>query len=58
MRLNKRTLSWLDSYEKENLINPKKAYDVGIHVRHGDKGTEMLLVKAKNYMPVIDILAK
>ena len=58
MRLNVRTLNWLNFYEKEKMINPKKFYDIGIHVRHGDKGSEMLLVKAKNYMPAVDILQK
>lgn len=56
MRLNERTKEWLDSFEKNNLINPKPFYDIGIHVRHGDK--EMALIKAKNYMPAINIYKK
>lgn len=57
-RLNKRTYNWLDVYEKTNLINRRNYYDIGIHVRHGDKYKEMILIDEKKYMFAVDIFCK
>lgn len=57
-RFNKRTYNWLDVYEKTNLVNPNDRYDIGIHVRHGDKYKEMILIDEKKYMSAVDIFCK
>ena len=46
-RLNKRTFECLNNYEKTHLLNAINEYDVGIHVRHGDKFKEMILIDEK-----------
>lgn len=48
-RLNARTNQWIQHYEAENCPHCSSSYDLSIHVRHGDKASEMKLVYADSY---------
>ncbi len=55
-RLNERTVNWIQKYEKENCKECKNEYDISLHIRHGDKGSEMKLIDADVYKEAIKIL--
>ncbi|OHS99180.1 hypothetical protein TRFO_34423 [Tritrichomonas foetus] len=56
MRFNQRTIDWMKEYRSKALINPMDCYDISIHVRHGDKHTEMTLIDDSYYLAPIKII--
>ena len=49
-------MNWIQKYEKENCKECKNEYDISLHIRHGDKGSEMKLIDADVYKEAIKIL--
>ncbi|KAK8795499.1 hypothetical protein WA158_000156 [Blastocystis sp. Blastoise] len=57
-RMNPRTIEWIKNYRKENCPQCQDSYDADIHIRHGDKFTEMPLVDNSYYFDPVIILCK
>lgn len=57
-RENKLAKQWVDELEEDYLINPVDHYDVSIHLRHGEKSSEMKLVDGAECMGIIKIIKK
>ncbi|OHT15390.1 hypothetical protein TRFO_14146 [Tritrichomonas foetus] len=61
MRPNKRLLKWMDDYVKNDSLHTDTRYnkiDVAMHVRHGDKGSEMKLVPTMDYVKALRIIQR
>ena len=57
-RENKVAKQWVKELEEDYLVNPVDHYDVSIHVRHGEKSSEMKLVYGDDIMSAIKVIMK
>lgn len=57
-RENKLAKQWVNELEEDYLVNPVDHYDVSIHVRHGEKSSEMKLVYGEEVMSAIKVIMK
>ena len=55
-RLNERTMNWIREYEKKTCKECENEFDISLHIRHADKGSEMTLIKADVYKEAIKII--
>ena len=58
LKLNEETEKLVGEIRNKSLVNPKDHYDVMIHVRHGDKYTEMKLINTEDYVYPLVIISK
>lgn len=57
-RPNEMGKKWVRELEEDYLVNPSDSYDVSVHVRHGEKSSEMKLVYGDEIMKVIKVICK
>jgi hypothetical protein len=60
-RLNSRMEGWIEQRMRDTGVLSTwqtTGFDVGIHIRHGDKGLEMPLINDNHYMEVVKLLRK
>ncbi|OHS98899.1 hypothetical protein TRFO_34767 [Tritrichomonas foetus] len=61
LRPNQRLLKWMDDFVLNNSLNIDTHYnkiDVAMHIRHGDKGSEMKLVPTMDYVKALKVIQK
>lgn len=55
-RENEVAKQWVRELEEDYLVNPVDHYDVSIHVRHGEKSSEMALVYGNDMMGAVNVI--
>ncbi|OHT15597.1 hypothetical protein TRFO_42465 [Tritrichomonas foetus] len=61
MRPNKKTTKWMNDFEKNDPLHVDNSFnkiDVTLHIRHGDKGSEMKLVPTLDFVKAIKIIQR